>query len=424
MATILLRKVTVIDSKSPHNGKKKDILIKNGLIDSISRAGSIKETKSTRVIEGGMVSPGWIDMRTVLTDPGFEWKESLRTLAEAGAAGGFTDLVCMPNTDPVIDKRDKVNALISRSENLPATIRPAGALTEQTKGENLAELYDMHTAGAVAFTDGTHPVQSSGIVLMALEYLQAFGGLAMLSPHDETISGSAQVHEGPVSTRLGMKGSPSLAEELALGRDLELHAYAGGKVHFEPLTTKGSVDKWSKTKSDQSISAGTSIPYILFNDEVLEKFDTSFKVFPPIRSESDRKALIKGLKNGKIQTLSSFHFPQSIEEKNLEFAAADFGMAMLEGGVPAAWKELVEKEGMKPEGFIDLISHNPRTVLGLEPVTITEEGQAVLTVFEKAEWEFAKQKRLSKARNYPFSEEVFPIRVKGIVNKAKWHPNH
>jgi dihydroorotase len=416
MSKILFRNVKVVDTQSRTNGKRADIFIAEGKIQTIAKGGTLEAERGTVVHEGGSLSPGWVDMRAYLTDPGFEWKESLQSLANAAAAGGFTSVLCIPETFPAMDHRDSISSLRTRAEKLPVHMLACGALTQGGNGKDLAELFDMKMAGAVAFSDGLHPVKDAGTLLRALQYVSAFGGLIINLPYDESLDQGGQMAESEASTRLGMKGIPAVAESLMLTRDLSVLSWFEGPLHIGPITTRHGLRQFRNGKSKfPKLSGETAAHYLLLEDTACESFEPQYKVFPPLRSSDDVRAMRKAVMEGVIDVISSSHHPQSVEEKNLEFAAASFGASALETCFAAAWTAMNE-EGMEIDALIEKFTINPRRILGLPPVFIAEGAKAELTWFdEKEEWTVTLNDIQSKSKSNPFIGRTLKGRVKGIV---------
>lgn len=412
---LLLKQVRVIDNRSSWNGQRVDIYIKNGKIEVI---GQDLEVADTNVFDGkdACVSIGWLDVGTQIGDPGFEHKEDIISASAAAAAGGFTAVACQPNTHPTIHSKSEVLYIKNRTRGNIVDFYPIGAISENCEGKDIAELFDMHHHGAIAFSDGTKSIQNNGLMLRALLYAKPFGGLIINHPHDKDIASSGIVHEGKVSTSLGMKGVPSLAEEMMIQRDLHLVEYADTKVHFSNISTAGSVQLIRRAKDNGlRVTASVNPMNLLFTDEVLIGFDTNYKVNPPIREEKDRLALIQGLKDGTIDFIETHHTPQDIENKNLEFSYANYGVTMLETAFSAI-QEAVESH-LTINEIIEAISIKPRQVLGLAVPTIEIGSVANLTVFAPdMTWTF--EHSLSKSNNSPFLGKDLKGKVLGIVNNG------
>lgn len=422
MEKVLFRNVKLTAPDSRHHGRQADVLVTDGQIEKITNAGKIEQPKGTILIKGGCLSAGWLDMRAHLTDPGFEWKEDLESLAQAALAGGFTSVVTMPNTFPVIDNSGLVKALKLRSGELPINFLPCGALSRGAEGKDLSELYDMHKAGAVAFTDGLHPVASAGLLLRGLQYLKAFNGLVINTSLDRSLAEAGQIGEGAASIRMGMKGIPAIAEELMLERDLKLLGYFPHRLHLGPVTTAGAIDILRKVKGDfPGLSIETSALYLLLDDAENTAFHSFTKVFPPLREENAVKALRRAVDEGLIDVISSSHHPQSIEEKKHDFPTAAFGAETLESAFAAAHTGL-QKAGVPLEKLIACLTANPRKVLGLAAVKLEEGGIAELTHFDpELKWTLKKSDLRSKSHNNPLIGRDLTGRPLHVYVRGKLH---
>ncbi|MEL6845432.1 MAG: dihydroorotase, partial [Bacteroidota bacterium] len=327
MGNILLQDVHLIDPNSSHHGQQVSILIQEGQIQQINTQ-AISVAPDCQIIraEGLYASPGWFDIHVQLSDPGYEYKETLEALGQAAVKGGFTGLLAYPNTDPVIDNAHLVDSIKQRAQSLPIQIHLCGSITQGAAGKELAEMYDMHRHGVLAFTDGVHPLQHTGLIQRALLYTQSFDGLLIQYPTDDKLTHGGQMHEGEVSTHLGMPGIPTIAESMGASRDLHLMEHVGGRMHFHPITTAEAIATISRSAPDQHISMGTNISYLAHVDSDLERFDTFLKLDPPLRGTPEIDALIEAIKSGQISVLGSGHHAQGIEEKKLQFAQAENGM--------------------------------------------------------------------------------------------------
>lgn len=412
---LLLKQVRVIDNRSSWNGLDVDIYIKNGKIEVIGQDLKVADARVFDV-KGACVSIGWLDVGTQIGDPGFEHKEDVISASAAAVAGGFTAVACQPNTHPTIHSKSEVLYIKNRTRGNIVDFYPIGAISENCKGKDIAELFDMHHHGAVAFSDGTKSIQNNGLMLRALLYAKPFDGLIINHPHDKDIASSGIVHEGIVSTSLGIKGIPSLAEEMMIQRDLHLVEYADTKVHFSNISTEGSVQLIRRAKENGlRVTSSVNPMNLMFTDEVLTGFDTNYKVSPPLREENDRQALIQGLKDGTIDFIETHHTPQDIESKNLEFGYADYGVTMLETAFSVIQTALSNYLSMNE--IIDKISIKPRQVLGLAVPTIEIGSAANLTIFAPdTTWKFEHSH--SKSKNSPFLGKELKGKVLGIVNNG------
>lgn len=413
--SILFKSVKVIDSQSSFNNKVVDVLVKNGKVESIKS--SIKADKSYKVIEGKKLhlSPGLFDMQVNFRDPGFDWKEDLKTGIKASSKGGFTGVLYMPSNLPSTDNKVQVEYLLNNTKNDLVDIVPAGNITKENKGLELTEMFEMNQSGAKAFTDDRRSVQKTDIMKLALLYTKNFDGLVMNQPNDATISNNGKMNEGITSTTLGLKGLPALAEEVMLSRDIELAEYTGGKLHANRISTAKSVEMIRAAKKrGVNISCDVAIHNLMLKDEECSSFDSNYKVFPPLRTESDIKALKKGLKDGTIDAICSDHCPEDVEHKVLTFDHANFGIIGAQTAFPLAC-ELEKEIGL--DTIVNAFSRNPRNLLGIESSTIEEGQKANLCCFSlDDEWVFNEEAIESKSKNSPFIGHHFKTKVLGTVN--------
>jgi dihydroorotase len=417
---ILIQKVTIIDRNSPHNGTIRDILIENGRIKTIGQDLTADSNGEAIIINqpGLFVSPGWVDIFSHFGDPGYEYKETLETGAAAAAAGGFTDVFVLPNTKPVIDSKSQVEYIRRGSASLPVNIWPIGAMTRGLEGKDLAEMYDMRASGAVAFSDGTSPVQSAGLLLKGLQYVKAFGGTIIQIPDDKTIGAGGLMHEGIISTRLGLPGKPMMAEELMVARDIKLARYTESKIHFTGVTSPRSLEYIRRAKeSGLSVSCSVTPYHLFFKDADLVNYDTNLKVYPPLRDEPSVEILRKAVTEGLVDCISSHHLPHEFDSKVLEFEYAKNGMTGLETAYAVVQTVLPD---LTAERIADLFSFHPRKLFGLEQPGISEGQTAVLTFFDPKGQTIPQEKTTkSRSKNSPFFGRALQGRVAGILNGEK-----
>jgi dihydroorotase len=411
---ILLRQVRVIDPSSPFHQQTIDIFIQNGVI---AEAGKVNRSTDQEInISGLSVSPGWLDIFSHFWDPGFEYKETLESGAASAAAGGFTDVMVLPNTNPVLHNKAGIEYIVQRSRNLAVTIHPIAAITRNTEGKELAEMYDMHQSGAVAFSDGTNTIQSGGLLLKALQYIKAINKTIIQLPDDKSISASGLMNEGIISTQLGLPGKPAIAEELMIARDIELAKYTNSKLHFTGISTARSVELISKAKSEGLLISCSVTPYHLcFTDSDLTSYDTNLKLNPSLRTKNDRDALREGVMNGTIDCIASHHMPQDTDHKVVEFEYAHDGMIGLETAFAVVRTCLPE---LPLEKIIDLFCIKPRKLFDLPVPVIGKDQTACISLFLPDEnWNVGMQK--SKSKNSAFTGKTLKGRAMGIINKEK-----
>ena len=394
---LLIKSATISDPGSPYYQQVTDVLIENGQIVKIAKV--IESDAEIFDARGKQLSPGFFDLNCNIGELGLETKEDLKTGTQAAAAGGFTGLALMPNTQPPAHSKSEIEYLVNRAKNNLVDIYPLGAISYKREGKDLAEMYDMYQHGAMAFTDGNRPVQDAGLMERALLYTKGFDALVLSYPEDTAIAGKAKVHEGEVSTLLGMKGIPALAEELMVARDLYLAEYTGSKIHFTTISTERSVSLIREAKKKGiPVTCDVAVHHLLLTDQVLLGFDSQYKVKPPLRTKKDVKALLAGLKDGTIDAITSQHTPHEVEFKDVEFEIAEYGMISLQTAFSIALEA-----GLSSATIIEKMAIKPRKILGVEAAVIAEGNPANLVIFdEKAEWTFDKDNNRSKSYNSPF----------------------
>ena len=421
---VLIRSVRIADKKSSLNGQVRDLLIEDGILKQI---GESLASGDATIVEGrGMnVSPGWVDMRVASRDPGFEHKEDLVSVRAAAAKGGFTEIVLLPNSEPVVHSKDTLNYILNSGKGGLVKLHVAAAVSRKTEGVDFTEMIDLHEAGAIAFTDGEHAVQNADLFLKTILYLQPLEALLMNRPEDRQLTLYGQMHEGITSTLVGMKGIPSLAEEMMLSRDLKLLQYALEKslyisdkpaLHVSLISTKEAVELIRQAKAKGlPVSCDIAAHQLAYLDSDLIGFDTNLKVNPPFRSAEDAEALRAGLADGTIDSIVSDHNPHDEESKNLEFDHADFGIT----GLETAFSLAVMYSGLSEAEIIEKFTTQPRRILRIENQVIEEGAELNLTFFEtETEWIFDKS--YSKSKNSPFLGKTLKGKVRGVASNGRW----
>jgi dihydroorotase len=377
---ILIKQATVIDSTSQYNCRVVDILIEKGVITQIKK--NIVPEKGIKTIEadGLHVSAGWLDMQVNFCDPGYEHKETLDNGLKSAAKGGFTSVCLMSGTNPPLHNKAQIEYVVNRAKGNLVDVWPIGTLSHNQEGKDLSEMYDMKLSGALAFSDYKKTTKDASLILRALQYAQNINSFIIAHCDDKSISHDGLVNEGVMSTKLGLKGIPALAEEIMLQRNIQILEYTGGKMHIPTISTKGSVELIKKAKAKKlNITCGVAAYNLLLDDSELEGFDTNYKVNPPLRTKEDIDALKKGIADGTIDVIVSDHNPQDIESKDLEFDLADNGMVGSESCFGVLNAALASKVPL--ENIINTLTKNPRSILGIDSVTIKEGVEANLTLF-------------------------------------------
>lgn len=411
---LLIKNVLVVHPGSKFDGEKVHLFIKDGFLEKIGKRINISGVE-TLDAEGACVSPGWVDLGTQVGDPGFEHREDFQSVSRAAAAGGFTAIACYPNTYPVIHTKSEVQYVGNASERSVVAFLPIGAISQDCKGKDITEMYDMRAAGAVAFSDGKNPVQDNGLMMRALQYVKPFDGVILNQPFDKTIAPGGQMNEGIISTSLGLRGIPSMAEEMMVRRDLYLAEYTGSRLHLQNISTAGSVQLVREAKAKGlKVTASVAAMNLACDDSLLLEFENNFKVLPPLREPPDVEALHAGLKDGVIDCICSNHVPLDEESKNLEFPFADFGAIGLETAF--ALSRSVTRNLLTVNELVEKLALAPRQILQI-PIPQIAPGAAVdLTIFQPdQEWTFNEKDIFSKSKNTPFLGKTLIGKVWAVV---------
>ncbi|MBM3412766.1 MAG: dihydroorotase [Bacteroidetes bacterium] len=411
---LLIKQALVVDPSSSFNNKKVDLLIENGILTKIGKI-DLSDVDKTVTSPGLCISPGWVDSFSHFADPGFEHKETLDSGAAAAARGGFTDVLIVPNTNPVLHNKAGVEYILHKSQSLPTTIHPIGAITRQAEGKELAEMYDMYENGAVAFSDGQHCIQSGGLLIKALQYVKAINAVIIQVPDDYSINPSGLINEGITSTQLGLPGKPAIAEELMVARDLALCGYAESALHLTGISTANSLQLIQHAKKESvSVSCSVTPYHLYFSDEDLANYNTHLKVNPPLRSKADRDALRVAVKEGQVDCIASHHFPHETDSKLVEFEHAQYGMIGLETAFSVTNTAV---QGLTPLRTVEIFSLNPRKIFGLEIPTIAVNQKCCFTLFDPTlEWTPTKDDFKSRSSNTPFIGKILLGKVIGTLH--------
>lgn len=414
MNSVLITSAKLISPQNALHGQVVDIYVKNGSIQDIGKKLDVLD-KNVQVIDakGSVVSAGFFDLNANFGEPGFETKEDIASGTAAAAAGGFTGVAVHPNTNPAVYTRSEVALIKNLAKGNLVDVFPVGAISKKREGKELAELYDMKVNGAIAFSDGTRSVQEAGIMGRALLYAKGFDGLIISFAQDESVAGGNQMNEGVMSTYLGMKGIPNLAEALMVSRDLYLAEYNEAPIHFTTISTAESIDLIKKAKAKGlKVTCDVAAHTLVFSDDEIVGFDSNFKVSPPLRTKKDIKALLKGVKDGVVDAIVTQHTPQEIEFKEVEFQIAKNGITGLQTALP-----LLVKAGLSDEQIVDKLALGPRNVVGVEVPSLNKGENANLVVFKLDEkWTFDEKSNKSKGKNNPLFNQELIGKVQVVIN--------
>ncbi|MCX2681703.1 dihydroorotase [Galbibacter sp. EGI 63066] len=411
---ILLKSAKIIAPNSEFHQKTKDILIENGVISKI--AANIEPSKKVKTItlDNLYVSEGWFDSSVSFGEPGYEERETIENGLKTAALSGFTAVAVNPNTNPIADTNADISFLKSKASGHATSLYPIGALTLKSKSVDLAELYDMKNAGAVAFGDYQKQIDNPNLVKIAMQYAQNFNGLVLSFPQEDKISGKGIVNEEITATKLGLKGIPALAEELNITRDLYILEYTGGKLHIPTITTEKSVAIIKEAKKKGlDVSCSVAVHNLVLTDELLSEFDTNYKLLPPLRTKKDTKALLKGLKDGIIDFVTSDHNPIDIEHKKMEFDHAMYGSIGLESAFGALNKVLPLETAINT-----LTAGKLRFGIASEGIKVGEKAD--LTLFNpETEYVFTEEHVISTSKNSAFLGKKLKGKSYGIIANNK-----
>lgn len=418
MNKYLLKSAHVLLPGSQYHDQVVDVLIIDGKISKIGKKIDEETSSDMEVIQakGQFLSIGFMDLNANFGEPGFENKEDVLTGSQAAFAAGFTAVAVQPNTTPPLHRHAEINLVKNRAKGLPVDVYPVGTISKQREGKEMAEMYDMQLAGAIAFSDGNKSVADSGLMGRALLYSKGINALIISYAEDRQVSDGAVMNEGVMSTYLGMKGNPNLAESLMVARDLYLAEYFEAPIHFTTISTAESLSLIKKAKAKGlAVTCDVAAHHLVLTDEKVKDFDSNYKVNPPLRTKSDVKALVKGVKDGTVDAVVSQHTPHEVEFKRVEFYIAKNGIIGLQTVLPLALKA-----GLDPLLIVDKLSVGPRKVLGLSIPDIAEGEEANLVLFDPVkEWTFDIENSFSKSQNSPFMGTVFKGLVTYVMNNKQ-----
>lgn len=400
-----------------------DLVIENGMI---SRLGSnLTAPQNFEMLDGRdlVVSPGWCDMHVHFREPGREDKETIATGCAAATAGGFAAACPMPNTSPAMDNREIVESVIKKSQDTMVDVYPIAAATKGREGKELSEMAELVEAGAVAFSDDGCAIATAELARRAMEYANMLGVPIIEHAEDAALDDRGAMNESMFSTKLGLPGMPTVAEDIIVARDILLAEYTGARVHIAHLSSARALDliRWGKQRGF-SVTCEVTPHHFTLTDEAVatSNYDTNTKMNPPLRSARDLEAIIAGLQDGTIDVIATDHAPHSIEEKDTEFAAAPFGITGLETALGLIMTRLVKPNLLSLNDAIAKVTLAPRKILNLPAVQIKEGQPANLTFFSPAKtWTVDKTKTYSKSRNTPFHGWELTGKVFGVYNKQR-----
>ncbi len=424
---LLIKNVCPVDDRQD-GSKTLDIRIRDGVIRKTGpglEPDSASGAKETVYDAGGAyVSPGWMDMHVHLREPGYEHKETVSTGCDSAAAGGFTAVACMPNTNPPIHTRDVVSYVLKQAAGLPVDVYPIGAVSKDRAGKSLSEMSDMKEGGAVAFSDDGDPVQDSRLMRIALEYSAMLDMPIINHEEDLLLSRPGHMHEGRVSTRLGLAGTPSIAEEIMIARDILLAELTGGHIHVAHISTRKGVDLVRDARK-KGINVTTEVcpHHFDLTDEEIERrdFDTNWKMHPPLRTADDVEAMIEGLADGTIDVICTDHAPHSVDEKEVEFIYAPNGIIGLETAWSVICKRLVQPGRLSLQQVVEKLTVQPRKLLNIPVPELLEGAPANLTIFNtNEEWICTREGMRSRSVNTPYLDEKMTGRAVAIYNNGQF----
>ena len=423
---ILLKNTSIIDGQNNYDDTF-DLLIIDGKITEIKPEIILSPDFDgiTLDLSNKLVMPGFLDMHVHFREPGREDEETILSGARAAIAGGFTAVCTMPNTQPVTDNREVVEFIREQISNHLTSIYPIAAITRGQEGKELVEMAELIDAGAVAFSDDGKSVANSLVLRRAMEYVRMFDVPIIEHCEDANLAAGGAMHEGFVSTNLGIPGIPSIAEDVIVARNIKLAEYTKCKIHIAHISTAGSVELVRRAKEKNiPVTAEAAPHHFTLTDETIRSFDANFKMNPPLRSQEHVDAIIEGLKDGTIDAIATDHAPHSIEEKDVEFASAPFGIIGLETALGLISKQLIEPGLLSWKQAVEKLCVNPYRIIGIAQPQIKINNIANLTIIDpNAEWEVRKNLFYSKSRNTPFDSWKFKGKVIGVFNNCYYYFN-
>lgn len=419
---ILIKDITIVSPGTANHLKKMDVFVEGSSIKSIQKNIEV-QSASTTVVEGKgqFLLPGLCDLYTCIPDPGNETAEDVTSGCRAALAGGFTDVFVIANTNPVVQTKGIAEYIIKESQNQPIRIHPIGAATENLTGNNPVEMYDLNKSGVIAFGNMPHSIQDFGTLVRTLQYTQPLDAVLFDMPSDKNLANNGQVNESLLSVKMGMKGIPAIAEISAIQKVIKAMEYVGGKVHILGVTTAESIQLIKEAKkAGLNVSASTFAHHLLYTEEDIADYDTHFKVYPPLRDKTNQKALVKALKEGVLDAICTQHTPVDIENKDLEFEYAHFGMIGLQTTLSSLYT--TQGKNLEISEIVTLLAVNPRKILNLPAYNIEEGAEADFIIFNPdKKWKYTLSNNLSKSANSPLINKEISGAVTGVFTKKQFH---
>ena len=410
---VLIKNALVVDQNSLFNGQKKDVLILDGIIKAIE-SNITGFADSVIMIDDIVISKGWVDLFAHFNEPGNEHRETIKKGIEAAKYGGYNHVFLVPNTNPVVQNKSIIEFIKLKSEGKGINLLPIGAATKDLEGKDLAEMWEMHESGAIAFGDGLNSIQSGGLMLKALQYIKSFDGTLIQLPVEKSIGTYGLVNEGIVSTQMGLPGIPSIGEHIIIKRDIDLLRYTESKLHITGISTAESLALIKEAKAEGlHISCSVTPYHLILNDEDLIDYDTNLKVNPPLRTKKDIAVLKQGILDGSIDCITSHHFPQHWDNKTCEFEYAKYGMTGLQTSFNIVQTALPELTALQIAG---LFGNNARKLFKIESSIIETGAKADITMFtQQGNTIFTKELNKSKSLNTPFFNKTLKGKVIGTI---------
>ena len=412
--SLLLNSVTVSDTTSKYFNSKVNILIDSkGYVRKISKNKISDKVKKVVDLEGLFISESWFDFNANFCDPGYEYKENLKSGVHVAINSGFLDVLITPNTNPIIQTKADVSYIQEKSLNNFCKIHPSAAISKNFNGKDLNDIIDLHNSGVKAFTNSYSCKESSEMIMNSLLYLNQIDTLLITKPKDRSFSDGV-VNNGYYSNTVGLKGIPRISESIAVERDLSILEYVGGKIHFSGISTKESVSIIRNAKTKKlNVTCDVPIHNLILDDSNVVSFDPNYKVDPPLRTKDDIDALIEGINDGTIDIIASHHEPQDIDTKKCEFEKANFGVISLQ----TFFSNIVQLSRKIPlENLIKTFSTNPKKILGVETYSVVEGSKASFTVFDPdGSWDYNENSNLSKSINSPWLNWSLKGKVKAVI---------